>query len=157
LTSELASQGREGGALVEALSSPEVTRAFGAETKMGNRHADRLTERLNAQVSTRRQLAGIAQSLVVLEGAGLASVLWIGGREVRADRMTLAVFAAFLVLQSLFSAPLESLLRAVIDLTNVLRLLDRLDDVLAAPREHSGSDKPGRLRGAIRFAGVDFR
>ncbi|HET9954834.1 MAG TPA: peptidase domain-containing ABC transporter [Polyangiaceae bacterium] len=154
---ELAAYGREAGALVEALSAPEATKAFGTERRMLNRYTERLVLRANAGTARRRLTLGIGFLMIFLDGAGKAMIVLFGGREVLADRMTIGVFSAFLMLQALFAGPLESLVSVLNDLQHALKQLQRLDDVMETPREPSGARHPGKLRGEIRLENVSFR
>lgn len=156
MASELASAGREGGALVEALTGLETTKASGAGSRMVQRWMHRMVERVNSHLDRRRIEIASSQGMVVLQGITLAAVFWVGGREVLAHRMTLGVFASFIALQNLFMGPLESLLNAVNQLQYVGNHLRRLDDVLETDQEPSGAMIPERLQGAIEFQDVSF-
>lgn len=156
MSAELATSGREGGALVEALSALETVKASGAETRMVQRWADRMVQRVNASLERRALDIASAQGMVFLQGLAMASVFWLGGREVLAERMTIGVFASFIALQSLFLGPLESLLGAVTQLQFIGNHLGRLDDVLETASEPSGTLDPGRLRGAIDLQEVAY-
>jgi len=156
LATELAAAGREGAALVEALSGLETTKASGSEARLARRWAHRMTERANANLARRRLGSAGAQVMVLLQGATTASVFLIGGTEVIEQRMTIGVFAAFLALQALFMAPLESLVGAIGELQLLGSHLRRLDDVLETAQEASGTLDPGRLGGGIELKGVQF-
>ena len=156
MASELAAAGREAGALVEALKGLETTKASGAEDRMVERWAHRLTQRVNASLERRRLAIGTGQTMALLQGGTTAAVILVGGREVLAQHMTLGVFAAFLALQSLFMGPLESLLGVMLQLQYLGNHLRRLDDVLETRRESSGSADPGRLGGAIELRDVSY-
>lgn len=156
IAAELAASGRESGALVEALSTLETVKSSGAELHMVRRVLNRMTNRVNS--SLQRQQIEIESRLftMILQGGGMAAILWLGGHEVVDGRMTIGAFAAFLALQSQFLAPLESLVGAVNQLQYLNGHLYRLDDVMEARREPSGSVTPGRLTGAIELDDVTF-
>jgi ATP-binding cassette, subfamily B, bacterial len=156
MASELAAAGREGGALVEALTGLETTKAAGAEGRMVQRWAHRMTQRVNAGLERRRLGIWAAQAMILLQGGTTAAVFLVGGQEVLAQRMTMGVFASFLALQSLFMGPLGSLLEALTQLQFLGNHLRRLDDVLDTAREPTGNSDPGRLRGAIELWDVSF-
>jgi ABC-type bacteriocin/lantibiotic exporter with double-glycine peptidase domain len=157
MSAELVTSGRESATLLEALSRLEAIKASGAEGHMVRRYADRIGDRMNNAVARRRLEMAAGQVMLLLQGASMAAVLWLAGREVVAGRMTIGVFAAFLVLQGMFLAPLESLLRAVSNLQYLTSHLHRLDDVLESSVEVSGVVDPGRLSGAIELRAVSFR
>lgn len=107
MSAELAAAGRESGTLVETLSSIETIKASGAETHMVRRWMDQMADRLNSSVQRRNLELASAQIMVLVQGVSMAAVLWFAGREVVGERMTVGVFAAFLVLHALFMNPLE--------------------------------------------------
>lgn len=156
MSSELASAGREGGALVEALTGLETTKASGAGSRMVQRWMHRMVERVNSHLDRRRIEIASSQGMVVLQGLTLGTVFFVGGHEVLAYRMTIGVFASFITLQDLFMQPLESLLKAVNKLQFVGNHLRRLDDVLETAPEPCGVVNPGRLQGGIAFESVSF-
>jgi ABC-type bacteriocin/lantibiotic exporter with double-glycine peptidase domain len=156
MASELTGSGREFGALLEALSGLETTKASGAENRMVQRWAHRMTVRVNSSLERRKLGMVASHSTILLQGLGTALVFLVGGEQVIAQRMTIGTFASFLALQGLFLAPLESLLQTVSQLQYLGNHLERLDDVLTTAVEPSGSLDPGRLRGAIELKGVDF-
>lgn len=156
MASELAAAGQEGGALVEALTGLETTKASGAEGRMVQRWAHRMTQRVNASLERRRLAIGVSQIMTLLQGGTTAAVFLVGGAEVLAQRMTMGVFASFLTLQNLFMGPLGTLLESVTQLQYLGNHLRRLDDVLETAREATGTEDPGRLQGAIEFKEVSF-
>jgi NHLM bacteriocin system ABC transporter peptidase/ATP-binding protein len=156
MASELTASGREFGALLEALSGLETTKASAAESRMVQRWAHRMTGRVNGSLTRRRLTIHASQATVLLQGLGTALVFLVGGEAVVDQRMTLGTFAAFLALQGLFMAPLDSLLQTVGQLQFLGNHLERLDDVLTTPVEPSGSADPGRLGGGVELRNVSF-
>lgn len=156
MSAELVTAGRESATLLEALSRLEAIKASGAEGHMVRRYMDRVSARMNNALTRQRLELASGQLMVLLQGASMAAVLWLGGREVLAERMTIGVLAAFLVLQGMFLGPLESLLTAVLQLQYLYSHLVRLDDVLESAVETSGVVDPGRLSGAIELRDVSF-
>ncbi len=156
MAAELAASGREGGALVEALSSLETLKASGAEAHMARRSEDRMVERINAGLERRHLEILAGQANVLLQGLAGAAILWVGGTFVVEERMTVGVYASFIALQGLFMGPLESLLGAATQLQFMGNHLARLDDVLDTAVEPTGDLDPGPLRGALSIEGVTF-
>ncbi len=157
MAAELAASGQERAVLVEALSGLETVKASGSQELVLGRWTHRLVRRMNVGTERQRLSAASGQAMVFLQGASAAAVFWFGGREVVAERMTLGVFTAFLTLQGLFLAPLESLLSAVSELQYLGNHLRRLDDVMETPPEATGDRDPGRLQGGVSLEGVGFR
>lgn len=156
MSSELASSGREGGALVEALTGLETTKASRAGSRMVQRWAHRMTQRVNNSLQRRKLSITMNQMMVVIQGLTTASVFFIGGREVLQNNMTTGVFAAFLMLQNLFLGPLETMLDSLTQFQYLGTHLQRLDDILDTATEQSGDRDPGRLQGRIEFENVSF-
>jgi NHLM bacteriocin system ABC transporter peptidase/ATP-binding protein len=156
VASELTAGGREYGALLEALTGLETTKASGAEDRMVQRWSHRMTGRVNASLERRRLSIVASQAMVLLQGLGTALVFLVGGEAVIAQRMTIGTFASFLALQGLFMSPLESLLQTIDQLQYLGNHLERLDDVLTTAPEPSGGMDPGRLGGEIELRNVDF-
>lgn len=157
MAAELAASGQERAVLVEALTGLETVKASASQELILGRWTHRLVRRMNVATQRLRISAASSQAMVFLQGASAAAVFWIGGREVVAERMTLGVFTAFLTLQGLFLAPLESLLGAFSELQYLGNHLRRLDDVMESVPEASGDRDPGRIRGGIALQGVGFR
>ncbi len=156
MASELAAAGREGGALVDALSGLEVTKATGSGPRLVQRWSHRMIERVNHHLDRRRIEIASNQGMIGLQGLTLGAVFFMGGQEVLAQRMTLGVFASFITLQHLFMEPLESLLGALNKLQYLASHLCRLDDVLETQPEPMGTLNPGRLLGEVSFENVYF-
>ena len=157
LAAGLAADGREGAALLEALSGLETTKASGAETRMVHRWAHRMTERVNNGLERQRLNLASGAFLTLFTGVTGLLVFVVGGQEVLAHRMTLGTFVAFLTLQGLFTAPMGALLGALVQVQFLGTHLRRLDDVLATPVEPSGTQDPGPLAGAIELRDVTYR
>lgn len=155
MAAELADDGREGAALVAALSGVETTRAIKAEQRMIARWLEPTVASLNQQLARRRLEIDTEQAVVVLKSFAVAAVFVVGGRAVIEQQITLGVFAAFMTLQTLFMQPLESLMRAVAQLQFLSNHLYRLDDVLETPREEAGKELI-QLEGAIELDEVGF-
>lgn len=156
MSAEMAANGKEGAALLEALTALETMKATRAEVPMTNRWVDRMTARANITFQRRRIEVALNQSVWLLQGVATATVFWIGGQEVMSERMTLGVFSAFIALQSLFLGPLESLMGSLMQLQYVGTQLQRLDDVMSSERELSGTQDPGQLTGRIQLEDVCF-
>jgi ATP-binding cassette subfamily B protein len=156
MSAELAAAGRESASLVEALSTIETTKASGAQAYVIRRWSDRMATQMNSNVQRRTLEIASSQVMMGLQGIGFAAILWIGGRAVLTEQMTLGVFAAFLTLQGLFMVPLEALLGAATQMQYMSSHLQRLDDVFDSRIEVAGPIDPGRISGAIELEDVTF-
>jgi ABC-type bacteriocin/lantibiotic exporter with double-glycine peptidase domain len=157
MSSEVAHGGREAGALIHAVAAPESVKAFGAEEFVLQKYSNALARRLNATLERRALTLRINQIVHVFDGASRALVLWLGGAAVIRDEMTVGVFAAFITLQMLFDAPLEQLLGFFQDYQLLKSILLRIDDVMDAEPEPSGTRSPKGLSPRLEIDRVSFR
>ncbi|HEX5657859.1 MAG TPA: ATP-binding cassette domain-containing protein [Polyangiales bacterium] len=153
----LALQGRETGAVVDALAAPEMTRALAAESVFAARYAYRLRERLGAEVELKNAALSAMSGTHVFDGLGLALVLWLGGARVLSGELTVGVFAGFIALQGLIDKPLGALFHCMDRYFHAQGILERLDDVLRCKPMSRGGRKLSTLRGELRFEDVGFR
>ena len=157
LTTRLIASGRAQTALVQAFTDPETAKAFRAEALLVSQYVAARSKELNARADGERALELSKHALVVFEAFGAALVLWIGGRAVLADRMTLGVLASFLTIHTLLAAPLLRIVASLRDLGEIGPLLERVDDVLDTAPEPGGTFFPDNIDGAITFENVSFR
>lgn len=157
MAAELAATGREQAVLMECLSALETIKASQAEGRMVERWTGRMVDRANASLRRRKLELWTSGAMGLFQAGSLALITWVGGRAVVEDRMTMGVYAAFMALQAMVTAPLESLLTAFSQIQYLGTHLLRLDDVLETPREAEGGEDPGRLAGEIELEAVSFR
>lgn len=157
LTTRLIASSRVQTALVQAFGDPESTKAFGAEPLLVARYAGARTEELNARADGTRTVELSAQAQTISQALCAALVLWVGGRAVLSDRMTLGVLTSFIAIQTLLAGPLSRLVASFEELGNVGPLLERIDDVFDTQPEPSGTYVPDVIEGAISFEDVSFR
>jgi ATP-binding cassette subfamily B protein len=96
--------------------------------------------------------------------AATAALLWYGGTQVVAGRLTAGDLVMFLTYVTLLLGPLEVLANTATNLQTSLASLDRTLDLLEEPEEFASSRaratrscEPSTVRGSIRFEGVSFR
>jgi ATP-binding cassette subfamily B protein len=143
----------------EALAGVRVVRAYRQEDAELARF-----ERANAEFLRRnRRLIGLQglfyPSLTFLLGVGALVVLWLGGREVIAGRLTIGEFVAFNAYLAMLGWPMI----AFGWVTNLLQRgsasWGRMLEVLDAPPaivDGSRTDVPARLTGAIEWRNLTF-
>jgi ATP-binding cassette subfamily B protein len=148
---------RESAAMNEALSCPEMTKAFGLESSLVSRVMKETDQRLAVAHDSGRLSLGIGHLGTVLDAIGLAGVIWLGAMKIIDGEMTVGVFSAFLSLRMLFSSPLEHLAGVTSDLQMFLRQLQRMDDVLDTRPERRGGRRLSDFRGGLAFRGVGYR
>ncbi|MBL4844672.1 MAG: ABC transporter ATP-binding protein [Planctomycetes bacterium] len=146
--------------LQETLEGMTVVKAFTLEdvrTKRFEVANDRfLTERMKEAATA----GAISVTAVIAAGFGICVILYFGGQEVAAKRLSYGDLALFLTLNA-------QILRPTIYLGWVLSLgqralaaLDRVDEILDAPDALPVLDVPegrGKLHGALEVCGLSFR
>lgn len=153
----LTAHGKEQGALLDALSAPEVVRAYGMEPMLAGQHAGKLAERLNIHMDRARLVSGYPQWLGVLGGLSQALVVWFGGHNVLSGEMTIGAFAGFLTIQHMLAPPLQSLLDGYNQIAEARGTVRRVDDVLDARLDHAGTEAFDWDGEEIVFSDVSFR
>ena len=156
VVTELFAGGRESAALVEALTGFETTIASGAESLLLRRWNNRAVPRFNAAIRRRRLLMTSRHIMTLLQGLTTAAVLWIGGKKVIGQELTIGSLGAFLSLQYLFLGPLDSALQSAERLQQLRGHLGRLNDVLCTVQERMSGEDPGTLTGDIELRHVSL-
>ncbi|HEU4579044.1 MAG TPA: cysteine peptidase family C39 domain-containing protein [Polyangiaceae bacterium] len=154
---EIAAHAREHAVVLEAAASAELIKAFGIEASVGAWFRRRLAERLRWTVNTRRSSTALSRVLSVFDAAARAFVLWVGGSQVIEGQMSLGVFAGFLAIRALASAPLNSLVGTLESWLTLQSTLTRAEDVFEEPTLAEGRRVAQRLTGKIEVQGVGFR
>lgn len=145
--------------LQEALSGVTVLQLFGREADARAKFAA-VNEEYLADTLRQIRIFGVFMPAVdLLNSLGIAGVIWFGGHEIMAGRMTIGVLVAFLSYLRLFFQPLRELSQkssviqsALASGERIFELLDRESAMLVAARPKTVVS----VRGAISFAGVTF-
>jgi ABC-type bacteriocin/lantibiotic exporter with double-glycine peptidase domain len=154
---EIAARAREHAVVLEAAASAELIKAFGIEQSIGAWFRRRLSERLRWSVNTRRSSTALSRLLSVFDGASRAFVLWVGGGFVIDGQMTLGVFAGFLAIRALASAPLNSLVGTLESWLTLQSTLTRAEDVFEESTPSEGSRVTRQFVGKLELEDVGFR
>jgi ATP-binding cassette, subfamily B, bacterial len=154
---ELAARAREHAVLLEATSSAELIKAFGIEDSMRAWYARRLSERLRWSSQTRRIGAAAGRLLSVFDMAARALVMWWGGSQVIAARMSLGVFVGFLAIRALMSGPLGALVGTLESWLGLQSTLSRAEDLFEEDAIAPGRRSARGIRGRIQLVDVGFR
>ncbi len=145
--------------LQESLSGVTVLQLFGREAETRTRFAA-VNEAYLADTLRQIRIFGVFMPAVdFLNALGIAGVIWFGGGEIMAGRMSIGVLVAFLSYLRLFFQPLRELSQkssviqsALASAERIFELLDRGSamPVPALPRPNAV------FQGAIAFEGVTF-
>ena len=107
---------RLSGIAQESLSSIRIVRAFATERLEFRRFEEQSRSHFKVLISgtqTRGLLEGFVEVILM---AALALILWMGGREVLAGRITLGGLMAFLMYLGLLVQPVRTIFRVVVTL-----------------------------------------
>jgi len=154
---EIAARAREHAVILEATASAELIKAFGIEASVRSWFARRLSERLRWSVRTQRLSTTTGRLLSVFDAASRALVLWWGGNQVIDGRMTLGVFAGFLAIRGLASAPLQALVGTLESWLSLQSTLTRAEDLFEEPQLPEGRRLAEHLTGRLELENVGFR
>ena len=159
MTENLAKEARSHGYQVQMFMGIETLKAAGAEPRALNHWSHLFVDVLNVNIK-RGRLDALVQSVV--GSLGFASPLVImltGGWLVIRGDLSLGTMLALNALALGFLTPLSSLVSTALSFQQLGSYVDRLDDVLATPREQD-PDKvvsAPRIRGGIRREERDLR
>jgi ABC-type bacteriocin/lantibiotic exporter with double-glycine peptidase domain len=153
----LAARGREQGALVEATRSPELTHGMGAQDRLSQRYARRVSERVRLVVASARLQQGLAVAAGCIGAWFEALILWYGGHRVIDGAMSIGVFSGFLAIRIMIEPPLQALATLLGSWAQMRGALARSDDVLSTPAVATGSLRPSVVRGRIEARNLGFR
>ncbi len=147
------------GRLSESLSGARVVKAYGAERREALVFAKgaHLLFRNVAKTITGMSMIGTVSTLLV----GLASVMimWIGGSDVLAGRMTVGSFFSFTLYLGLLVGPIAQMVSIGSQLTEAFAGLERIREIMGEKREDEGDEKRrpmGAVVGRVEFQHVGF-
>ncbi len=143
--------------LQENLAGMKVVKAFGArrfEESKFNAKADSLA---NLTYSATRLFASQGSLMTFIFTAATGAILWFGGREVAADRLTAGDLATFIFLMALLGMPIRMSGWMINTFSRASSAGQRLYDVLDA--ESPVTEKPDaeplpRVQGSVTFEDV---
>jgi subfamily B ATP-binding cassette protein MsbA len=143
----------------EALSGVRVVKAFTREPYESQRYADQLERAFGATMALTRVRAAFGPLVTFLGFGALAGILWFGGREVLAGRLTGGALIAFLVYGINIAGALGSFTSLYAQLQEALGASRRIFELLdEQPEIH---DAPGArplppVAGRLSFDDVSF-
>jgi ABC-type multidrug transport system fused ATPase/permease subunit len=144
----------------ESISGIRVVKAFAREEHMLARFRGSVTRVFDQNVYSTRLRAFYSPFLGFLPSVGLAVVLYIGGRQVIDDSLSLGAFTAFYTYLLMLQGPMRMLglalgmaQRAVASGNRLFEILDREPRVASAPGAPPLPDGPG----SVEFHDVTLR
>lgn len=146
--------------LVETLKGIETLKAFGTEDRALSHWTDLFYKQLNINLKRNHLTALNSVLLGMFRTFSPLLLLWTGGMLVLNGQMTLGTMLALNALAAAFLAPVSTLAGTGQQLQVVGGYLDRITDVLLAPREQTARHEKkaaGDLSGHIQVKNMSFR
>ena len=144
----------------ENLTGVRIVRAYVQEESQAQ-HFDELNSQYMGRNMGLVKVAGLFHPILALfSGAGMVIVLWLGGLEVIAGRLTIGAFVAFEIYLVLLIWPLIALGWVVNLYQRGGASMGRINKILATEPDIRAPEHPTRLekpRGEIEFRNVSFR
>lgn len=144
----------------ETLNAVQTVQAFAQEARERSTFGGLAEKAFRAAVSYARMRSILAAVVISLVFGAIVVVLWIGGHDVMAGRITGGELAAFVFYASIVASAAGGLAEIIGDLQRAAGATERLFDLLdtkpliSAPAEPVALPSP--LKGAIRMEGVRF-
>jgi ABC-type multidrug transport system fused ATPase/permease subunit len=136
--------------LMDNLQGVRQIKAFGREEHEDTRFAQRADDLRKGTLGIMRVWAAYSPAMTFAGALGMVLVLWLGGRQAVADRMTLGQLVAFLFYLGLFYEPIGRLhgLNQMIQAARAAG--ERVFDILDAPVERANGMLRQNLREVVR-------
>lgn len=147
------------GRLTESLGGVRVVKGYRAESREESVFAGGVQRILDNIMKSMTAISTMTLASTTLMGIVGALVMFLGAREIMADRLTLGGFVTFTVFLGFLIAPVFQIVGIGTQLTEAFAGLERTREVLREARE---DDDPRRqrdladLHGDVRFDHVDF-
>ncbi len=147
------------GRLTESLGGVRVVKGYHAEAREEDVFAGGVQRLLDNVMKSLTALSTMSLASTVLMGIVGALVMYLGTREILAERLTLGGFVTFTAFLGFLVAPIFQIVGIGTQLTEALAGLERTREVLREKRE---DEDPGRtvelpeINGAIQFEDVGF-
>jgi subfamily B ATP-binding cassette protein MsbA len=152
--------GEAGIVLEEALSAPRVVKAFAREDYEVDRFTGRMRQSLREALrrASAQALLGPVNGLISF--IAVVAVVWFGGHEVLAGRLTAGDLIAFIFYMFLVIGPLMALANLYSQIQAALAAAERVFELLDEPVEPASAADTGRvlplIAGHVAFEHVSF-
>jgi ABC-type multidrug transport system fused ATPase/permease subunit len=125
--------------LMDNLQGVRQIKAFGREEHEDTRFAQRADDLRKGTLGIMRVWAAYSPAMSFAGALGLGLVLWVGGRQVLADRMTVGQLVGFVIYLGLFYEPMARL-HGLNQMLQAARAAgERIFDILDAPAEREAN------------------
>lgn len=144
----------------ETLSSIRTVQAFAHEGHDSRRFGERVEEAFGTAVNRVRARAILTALVIVLAFGAVSLVLWIGGQDVLAGRITAGELSAFVFYAVVVAGSTGAISEVIGDLQRAAGATERLIELLRAEPDIQAPPRPRALpesaSGALRFENVVF-
>jgi subfamily B ATP-binding cassette protein MsbA len=147
------------GRLTESLGGVRVVKGYHAEESEANVFAAGVQRLLKNVLSSLRAQSLMTLSSTMVLGVVGGLVMYLGGREHTAGRLTVGGYVEYTMFLTFMIAPMVQLVSIGTQLTEAAAGLDRTNEVLTELTEDAGSKRKvelGTLLGDVRFEHVSF-
>jgi ATP-binding cassette subfamily B protein len=152
--------GDVGAYLDEALHEIRTVQAYGHEDEDRRRFALRVEDAFATALQRIRQRALLVAAVILLVFGAVGVILWIGGHDVVAGRISGGQLSAFVFYAVIVASSVGALSEVVGDLQRAAGATERLFELLAVEPAIRGPAQPVVLpvpaRGTVSFEGVTF-
>ena len=152
--------GDVGAFLDESLHEIRTVQGYGHEALDRRDFAARVESAFGTAVRRVRQRALLVAAVIVLVFGAVGVILWIGGHDVVAGRLSAGQLSAFVFYAVLVAGAVGSISEVIGDLQRAAGATERLFELLAVEPEISAPADPRRMptqgRGAVAFEAVTF-
>ncbi len=152
--------GALGGHAEETLNAVRTVQAFAQEARERRRFQDLVEQAFTAAIGHARARAGLAACVITLVFGAIVVVLWIGGQDVLAGKITGGALAAFVFYGSVVASAAGALSEIMGDLQRAAGATERLFELLDTRPEITAPATPAALpspaSGALRFEHLSF-
>ncbi|MHA1567612.1 MAG: ABC transporter transmembrane domain-containing protein [Alphaproteobacteria bacterium] len=144
----------------ESLANIRTVQAFGHEPWDRERFADRVETTFATAVRRIRARALLTAFVIVLVFGAVGIILWIGGHDVLAGRISAGQLSAFVFYAIVVAGSVGAISEVIGDLQRAAGATERLTELLRLEPEIASPPDPQPLpatvHGAVSFHGVDF-
>lgn len=144
----------------ESLNAIRTIQAFGAERRNAQRFTGRVEDAFHVAIGRVRARAALTVIVILLVFSGIGVILWIGGHDVLAGRISGGELSAFVFYAVVVAGSVGALSEVMGELQRAAGAVERLLGVLALEPEIRAPANPKSLpdpvRGEVRFESVRF-
>jgi ABC-type bacteriocin/lantibiotic exporter with double-glycine peptidase domain len=157
VTENLAAQARLEGYQVEMLSGIETLKSMGATERTLTRWNDLYVNSLNRSIQRGRLDGTFSALLGTLRYCGPVVLLMVGAQAVLDGGLSLGAMLGLSALAGGFLEPVSNLVSTGMRLSQLPGYMERIEDVLEAPREPVSSVRLGKMKGAVEISEIVFK